>query len=181
MHIRRPVYGDTAELNGFFRMVITDTFNKEGIGGLLDDIEKEIEVKKEYLLEDLSSRGENRYFLLAQLDGKVIGTAEFGPASSLILEGTGWEYSGLFEVGTVFVHPDFQGRGFGSRLLGSLSSVFQERGIKEFCLDSGYKRAQEIWKRKFGQPAVVMENYWGEGFHHMIWRPRTDELLGSLI
>jgi GNAT superfamily N-acetyltransferase len=181
MHIRRPVYGDTAELNDFFRMVITDTFNKEGIGGLLDDIEKEIKVKKEYLLEDLSSRGENRYFLLAQVDGRMIGTAEFGPASSLILEGTGWEYSGLFEVGTVFVHPDFQGRGFGSRLLSSLYSVFQERGIKEFCLDSGYKRAQEIWKRKFGQPAVVMEDYWGKGSHHMIWRPRTDELLGSLI
>lgn len=177
--IRRPVYEDTAELNNFFNMVITDTFIKEGIGGLLEDMEKEIEVKKEYLLQDLSSRGEARYFLLAQAGGKIIGTVEFGPASSLILEGTGQEYRGLFEVGTVFVHPDFQGWGIGSRLLGSLYSVFQERGIKEFCLDSGYKRAQEIWKRKFGLPAVVLDDYWGKGSHHLIWRPRTDELLGS--
>jgi GNAT superfamily N-acetyltransferase len=177
--IRRPVYEDTAELNDFFNMVITDTFIKEGIGGLLEDMEKEIEVKKEYLLQELSSRGEARYFLLAQAGGKIIGTVEFGPASRLILENTNQEYSHLFEVGTVFVHPDVQGEGVGSKLLSSLYPVFCERGIEEFCMDSGYKRAQEIWKMKFGQPAVVIENYWGKGSHHMIWRPRTDELLGS--
>jgi GNAT superfamily N-acetyltransferase len=177
--VRRPVYEDIAELTEFFKMVITDTFNKEGIGGLIDDREKEIEAKKEYLLQDFSSRGEDRYFLLAEADGKVIGTIEFGPPSELILEGTNEEYSNLLEVGTVFVHPDLQGMGIGSLLLKSLYPVFKEREIKEFCLDSGYKRAQEIWKRKFGMPAVVMEDYWGGGAHHMIWRPKTDELLGS--
>jgi GNAT superfamily N-acetyltransferase len=176
MKIRRPVYEDTAVLNDFLRVVITDTFFKEGIGGLLDDISKEIEVKKEYLQQDLSSGGEDRYFLLAEAEGKIIGTVEFGPVSKLILEGTNRKYSDLFEVGTVFIHPDFQGQGVGSRLLSSLYPIFQEKGIEEFCLDSGYKRAQKIWERKFGQPSVLMEDYWGEGSHHMIWRLRTAEL-----
>jgi GNAT superfamily N-acetyltransferase len=174
--IRRPVNEDTAGLHEFFKMVITDTFIKEGIGGLSDDMAKEIEVKKEYLQQDLSSRGNDRYFLLAEAEGKLIGTVEFGQASELIMDGTNREYSDLFEVGTVFVHPDYQGQGIGSRLLGGLYPVFHEKGIEEFCLDSGYKRAQEIWKRKFGQPAVVMKDYWGDGAHHMIWRPRAEDL-----
>jgi GNAT superfamily N-acetyltransferase len=179
--IRRPVCEDIARLNDFFRMVITDTFIKEGIGGLSEGMEKEIESKKEYVQQDFSSRGEGRYFLLAEAEGRLIGTVEFGPASRLILEHTNQGYSHLFEVGTVFVHPACQGQGIGSRLLSSLYPVFHEKGIKEFCLDSGYKRAQEIWKRKFGQPDVVMKDYWGGGAHHMIWKPRAEDLKRSVL
>ena len=41
--IRRPMSENISELNHFFRLVITDTFSKEGIGEMLEDIEDEIE------------------------------------------------------------------------------------------------------------------------------------------
>lgn len=47
--IRRPKAADIDELNNFFRTVITDTFHKEGIGDLQEDMEEEIEAKNRYL------------------------------------------------------------------------------------------------------------------------------------
>lgn len=116
IEIRRPTSKDIRELNQFFRVVITDTFSKEGIGEMLEDIEKEIKVKKKYLNLDIESNGEKRYFLIA-LDGdRIIGSIEFGPASQLINNCTSHALKDLVEVGTVFVHPDFQRKGIGNTL-----------------------------------------------------------------
>jgi hypothetical protein len=81
--IRRPHPTDIPQINEFFKIVITDTFNKEGVWDLLDDLQAEIETKKKYLQSDLDSNGEKRYFLIALYDDQVIGTIEFGPASDL--------------------------------------------------------------------------------------------------
>lgn len=43
IEIRRPQIDDVEELNQFFRIVVEDTFAKEGISDLLDDQESEIE------------------------------------------------------------------------------------------------------------------------------------------
>jgi hypothetical protein len=55
--------------------------------------------------------------------------------------------------------------------------TLSNKGIEEFCLDSGYMRAQKIWKKKYGDPNYWLENYWGEGYHHMIWRVKMDDFL----
>ena len=60
--IRRPCTTDFQELHDFFRLVITDTFIKEGIGDQVDDIQKEIETKKNYLKSDFASDGKNDTF-----------------------------------------------------------------------------------------------------------------------
>jgi hypothetical protein len=48
--------------------------------------------------------------------------------------------------------------------------TLQNRGIEEFGLDSGYASAQNIWKKKFGEPDYLLEDYWDESYDHMIWR-----------
>ncbi|MGE6261154.1 GNAT family N-acetyltransferase [Heyndrickxia sporothermodurans] len=170
VEIRRPEIKDIIELHSFFRLVITDTFIKEGIGDKLNDINDEINVKEKYLESDLESNGENRYFLTA-LDGeKIIGSIEYGPASDLINSCTNNAFKDLIEVGTVFVHPDYQRMGVGNRLLNTMYLTLKNKGIEEFCLDSGYMNAQKIWKKKFGKPAYLLKNYWGKGYDHMIWR-----------
>lgn len=175
--IRRPGTEDIEELHQFFRTVICDTFSKEGIGDKLKDIEQEIVTKKAYLENDLESDGENRYFLMA-LDGdKIIGSIEYGPASELICQNTNHGLKDLNEVGTVFVLPDYQGQGVGNFLLHNMYTALQSKGIEEFCLDSGYTRAQEIWKKKFGTPNYLLKNYWDEGYHHMIWRIKVNDVL----
>ncbi|WP_079505037.1 GNAT family N-acetyltransferase [Mesobacillus jeotgali] len=177
VEIRRPITGDTQQLNEFFKTVITDTFTKEGIGDKLDDMNDEIETKKEYLSCVFDSNGEKRYFLIALYGDRVIGTIEYGPVSDLIKKCTNNAYKELIEVGTVFVHPDFQSNGVGNLLLKTILLSFKRKGIDEFCLDSGYTRAQGIWKKKFGEPDYLLKDQWGKGHDHMIWRIKANDCL----
>lgn len=177
VEIRRPRTGDIKELNSFFKLVITDTFIKEGLGEKLDDIYDEIKVKEKYLKSDFESNGEKRYFLIA-LDGdKIIGSIEYGPASDLICNCTNKAFKELIEIGTVFVHPYYQKMGIGNLLLNKMYYTLQSRGIEEFCLDCGYISSQKIWKKKFGEPNYLLQDYWGKGYDHMIWRIKISDLV----
>ncbi|WP_413299968.1 GNAT family N-acetyltransferase [Bacillus sp. 1P10SD] len=176
IEIRRPRIEDTNELNQFFEKVIIDTFTKEGIGEKFEEIEAEIESKKNYLVSDFASNGANRYFLIALHSDKIVGSIEYGPASDLICKCTKNAFKGLHEVGTVFVLPEYQRMGIGSSLLKSMYSTLQNNGIEEFCLDSGYVQAQQIWKKKFGEPDYLLKDYWGKGLDHMIWKIKISDL-----
>jgi GNAT superfamily N-acetyltransferase len=177
VEIRRPRIEEILQINRFFSLVIADTFIKEGIGDKLEEINLEIAVKEKYLESDFKSNGEKRYFLIV-LDGhNIIGTIEYGLASELINNCTNNIFKGLIEVGTVFVHPDYQRKGVGNLLLKAMYLTLQEKGIEEFCLDSGYTFAQQIWKKKFGEPDYLLKDYWGEGFDHMIWRIKVSEVI----
>ncbi|PLR95106.1 GNAT family N-acetyltransferase [Bacillus sp. T33-2] len=177
VEVRRPSIEDVEELHTFFRNVITDIFAKEGIGDKLDDIEEEIKEKHIYLERDFQSKGEDRYFLIALDSDKIIGSIEYGPASNLISHCTNNALAALVEVGTVFVHPDYQRQGVGNLLLNTIYRSLHKRGIGEFCLDSGYRSAQKIWKKKFGEPDYLLQDYWGLGYDHMIWRIRLSDLI----
>jgi GNAT superfamily N-acetyltransferase len=175
VNIRRPTTEDREQLNDFFRTVIIDTFIKEGIGNQLNDIKEEIETKKRYLTSDFESNGEERYFLIAFFEDKIIRSIEFGPANEIIRNVSEHAFEGLVEVGTVFVHPGYQRNGVGNFLLKAMYETLRNNGIKEFCLDSGYKNAQLIWKKKFGEPDILLKDYWGKNFDHMIWRVKISD------
>lgn len=170
VQIRRPLLKDIQQLNDFFEFVITDTFIKEGIGNKLDHIQKEMECKKKYLKADFESNGKKRYFLIAFIEDRIIGSIEFGPVSELIKSCTNNAYCYLNEVGTVFVYPEYQGNGIGNMLLQAMYKTLRSKGIDEFCLDCGYKNAQKIWQNKFGKPDYHFKDYWDKGQDHMIWR-----------
>ncbi|HHT7238887.1 MULTISPECIES: GNAT family N-acetyltransferase [Bacillus] len=178
VEIRRPNSDDSDELNLFFRLVITNTYKNEGLSQLLDDIENEINSKKQYLKNDFDSNGESRYFLLAidTSNDKIIGTIEIGPASTLINSCTGGVLKDLYEIGTVFILPEYQRKGIGSLLLNTMFLTLLSRGIIEYCLDSGYKEAQSIWTKKFGKPSYVLKDYWGESIDHMIWKKSLHDI-----
>jgi GNAT superfamily N-acetyltransferase len=178
VEIRRPNSDHIDELYLFFRIVITNTYKNEGLSQLLDDIENEINTKKQYLKNDFDSNGESRYFLLAidTSNDKIIGTIEIGPASTLINSCTGGVLKDLYEIGTVFVLTEYQRKGIGSLLLNTMFLTLLGKGIKEFCLDSGYKNAQKIWKKKFGEPSYVLKDYWGASIDHMIWKKSLHDI-----
>ncbi|WHY85900.1 GNAT family N-acetyltransferase [Neobacillus novalis] len=177
IEVRRPRIEDAKEMNQFFSKVIKDTFAVEGLSGMQDAIRDEIEYKNQYLNWDIDSNGEIRFFWIAldKNDNKIIGSIEYGPASELIVNCTNGALKGCIEVGTVFVHPDYQKRGIGNLLLNVMYLTLQIKGIEEFCLDSGYTNAQKIWKKKFGEPDYLLKDYWGEGYNHMIWKRSTSE------
>jgi GNAT superfamily N-acetyltransferase len=74
------------------------------------------------------------------------------------------------EIGTVFVHPNYQKHGIGSILLQKMVITLESKKMIGFCLDSGYKQAQIFWQKKLGKPNFLLEHYWNEDSHHMIWK-----------
>lgn len=176
VEIRRPNRSDRKAMEHFFRFVITDTFAKEGLADLSEDIEEEIDSKIRCLNADIATNGEQRYFLIGLIDNNVVSSIEFGPSNALIQESSSGELRDVVEIGTVFVHPDYQQQGIGSLMLHIMYLTLLNKGITEFCLDSGYTRAQKIWKKKLGEPDYVLQDHWGHGVDHMIWRRRMTDV-----
>jgi GNAT superfamily N-acetyltransferase len=167
--IRRLKPEDKEAATRIFEISITDAFEQEGLGDLREDIQHEIEGKSKLVLSSLSGDHPDTFFMLAKLDGTAAGTISFGPCGEDIRVCTGGELDGTGELGSLYVLPQFQGQGVGSALIKSMAAWLKRQGIQQFCLDSGYKRAQQRWLRKFGAPYKTVQDYWGLGNDHMIW------------
>lgn len=174
--IRRPRIEEIDLINDFFTIMLKHTFDINKISEI-EELEEEIGNKKRYINQDLETKGMDRFFLVAEFNDEIIGTIEYGASSDFINKCTNNEFVDMLEIGTVFVHPKYQGQGIASLLLYDLFQELFNKGVKEICLDSGYKAAQGIWCRKFGHPEYCLENYWDQGNHHMIWKVNIDEAL----
>lgn len=177
IEIGRARIEDTELINEFFSIVLKDTFKRNGISDLVDTYNEEINDKRRCLYQDFESGGKNRYFLIAKHKGIVVGSVEYGLSNELIISCTNGELKEVLEIGTVFVHPDYQRRGIGSRLLELIFMELEKNGVMEFCLDSGYKSAQKIWIKKFGHPQYLFKDYWGKDADHMIWSMQLQAVL----
>lgn len=169
MILINPAQADIKAAYRVFEASIPDAYEKEGLGHLKEDIHREIEHKKHLLDDSMSSPNSKPYVLLAKHEETVVGTISFGPCGEDIKKCTGNQLDRIGELGSLYVLPSFQGQGVGSALIHTLLTYLSEQGIEQFCLDSGYKRAQKKWLRKFGEPYKVVKDYWGPGFDHMIW------------
>ena len=177
IEISRPKFEDIELINEFFEIVIRDTFERNGISDLVDTIVEEIEDKRRCLNQDIESDGKNRYFLIAKEDDKIVGSIEYGPSNELIISCTNGKLKELVEIGTIFVHPDYQKKGIGSRMINLIFIELEKNKIIEFCLDSGYKSAQKTWIKKFGNPEYRLKDYWGEDDDHMVWRISVEDVI----
>lgn len=178
--LSRPIIDEMELINDFFKLVIDDTFEKNSISHLVDAIANEIEEKRKLLKQDMESNGANRYFLIAKDGRKIVGSIEYGPSNELINICTEGELKDIIEIGTVYVHPDYQGKGVGSKLLDAIFEELKHKGIHDFCFDSGYNSAQKIWINKFGKPQYHIKDYWGENADHMIWRIQLKDVLKDM-
>lgn len=152
---------DRHVLHAFFERVIRHTFEKNELMHMEDLMNEEIEHKKKFLDEHV--------FLIAKNQEGIVGTIAYGPANADIVEGTKGALEGVLEVGSVFVEPALQGQGIGNILFDAIMKNLRENGQTRFCFDSGYPSAQKIWQQKFGAPTTVLQHFWGENAHHMIW------------
>lgn len=173
---------DREEACRVFERTIPETFAGEGLGHLMEEIREEVDGKKRLVdaalriatdLDPLHPRpqagGCPVIFLVARSAREVVGTISFGPCGKEIVECTRHALDDVGELGSLYVLPAHQGQGIGGALIQALAEELKGRGIERFCLDSGYKRAQQKWLRKFGEPYAVAKNYWGPGQDHMVW------------
>ncbi|OWA36281.1 hypothetical protein B9G55_08400 [Saccharibacillus sp. O16] len=192
MVIRRPVRADEASAQQLFRLSITDAFRQEGLSDHEEEMAYEISHKAKLLQAafeaseneqtaaqaELDTRGVpvQPIFLIAALEGQVLGTISFGPSGKQARELSQGRLNEVGELGSLYIRPDYQNLGIGSRLIAAMMSELEARGIQSFCLDSGYGRAQQRWRRKFGEPYLWVEDHWGPGGHHAVWHCRVDEM-----
>lgn len=167
MIIRRIKREDKVQLKSLFETVVTDTYTKEGIGHMTKEIKEEVESKMKYIETDFETEGKEQHFLVAEVEGKIVGCGAYGPCSHLIYDHLP-ELKSVLELGSVFVHPDFHNQKIGSRLVDQVLVDLKEVA-DEFCLDSGYTIAKKIWTKRFGKPQLILKDFWGEGFDHYIW------------
>lgn len=160
---------DIPSVSNLFKVTIADAFEREGLGHLQADIRQEITAKIRKANDSLNPLETDVYFWVARADGIIIGTVSYAPCGEDIRNCTDNRLSAVGELGSLYVLPGNQGKGVGSALIDEVMGFFRKRGISEFCLDSGYKRAQDRWLRKFGTPYAAVQDYWGPGSVHMVW------------
>lgn len=172
LRIESPRPSDESALLDFFRHVIADTFKKEGIGLLHESIAEEVAGKMRLFQAYLDANGQaspTHRFLVARREVQIIATLTYGPSGAMIHRVTQGALSLYGELGSAYVLPRFQGQGIASVMIEKMLKDLQVAGIETFIFDSGYVRAQKIWTRKFGDPYMVLPDFWGPGGHHMIW------------
>ncbi|MGN8772301.1 GNAT family N-acetyltransferase [Paenibacillus barengoltzii] len=171
-----------------FEQTIPEAFAAEGLGHLIEDIREEVDGKRKLVNAALGAAsssdphgkgktaGESPVlFLVAKIGREVVGTISFGPCGKETRDCTQHALDEVGELGSLYVLPANQGQGIGAALIEAMAKALQERGIEQFCLDSGYKRAQQKWLRKFGEPYVVAKDYWGPGQDHMVWLCQVED------
>lgn len=183
---------DREEACRVFERTIPEAFAGEGLEHLIEEIREEIEGKNR--LVDAALRFEpgldplqpwpyeadgDVFFLVARSAREVVGTISFGPCGKEIAECTRHALDDVGELGSLYVLPAYQGQGIGAALIQAMAEELKGRGIERFCLDSGYKRAQQKWLRKFGEPYAVAKNYWGPGQDYLVWLCQVEDYLGG--
>lgn len=132
-----------------------------------------------YLKEDLDSNGELCHFILAKLNNKIIGTVCYRPYDNLITKCSNGKYKDEGAVGTVYILPEYQNMGVGSKLMHAILDYIKSINIETFCLDSGFKIAQKFWIKKLGEPQLIVKDFWDIGYDHYIWRVEVKKVINN--
>lgn len=178
LQIVRPSRDDYKELHQLFSVTIRDAFAREGVDTTFaDEIPEEIQFQLDALNRDFDSGGRDEYFLIARTSSGIVGTAAYGITTDGVSEALDVGDNYVPEVKSVYVLPQAQGRGIGSKLFDSIITQMSCAGISEFSLECGYKRAQAFWKRRLGEPIVVYRDYFAEDAHLMFWRCKIERFL----
>lgn len=167
--IRRPKLCNQLEINKLFEVTIQDAFKKEGVGDAIDEINEQICHKKLLIDDDLKSNCKSRLFLIAEHQGHIVGTISHGWRSELIAECADRDVSDMQEIASIYILPEFQGQGIARVLLNAMLLCLLSKGINEFCLDTGYTIARQVWSKLLGTPSVIKKDYWDEGVDHCVW------------
>jgi ribosomal protein S18 acetylase RimI-like enzyme len=166
MEFRKVQRQDISQTNHLFIACLTELLSRENISeeGLL---ENEVGRLQKAVLESFENPGTP--FFVAEKDGLVAGTIALYPPSSMIASAIDI-IQGSLEVACVYVHPDFQRQGIGLFMFRQILEELRRMGHRLYILDAGFPSSQQYWKMLLGEPSIVLENYWGAGKHHFIWK-----------
>ena len=82
-------------------------------------------------LEEIRDDFENMIFLVAEINGKIIGSVR------------AFAKSGTCHIGRLIVHPDYQNQGIGTQLLSKIEEMFSKS--RRFELFTGHKSEKNLY------------------------------------
>ena len=168
--IRRPEIGDLPRLRVFLDRTMRHSFEINGIVGAEAELVSAIQSKYEDMLEDVQSAGKKQFHLLALQEDVIVGCMGYGPPNEIIRKHMGISVEQQVELKSAYIHPSSKRRGIGVALLKEIVKQLQGRGWGEMYLDCGYGLSQPFWEKQFGPASKTLQNHWGPGEHHMIWK-----------
>jgi len=166
LNIRKAYPKDRELIKELWRRVIQDAFKNENFGKHLTP-EKELAFKMRQV-DEAFKQNSTTIFLAFEKDD-LVGTIAYGtPPNKGILKQTGDELIDTIELGSLYIDPSKQKRGYGMRLLMTALEDLKRRGVKTVCFDSIYETSKKIWRRMFGEPTYNKKAP-NHDFYHMIW------------
>lgn len=174
--VTRPQKEDEKKVKKHFSVVIANTFKEYGFYDKYQkDIDYEVGKQMSALQNYYDNDGKETYCLVAKNNTKIIGTIAYGKSSSDIKKYYKENLENTPEIKSVYILPEYQGKGVGTMLFEAIIKELKQKGFTEFCLDSGYPDAQKFWEKKIGTPVVRITNRWGAGNDYLIWHVKIPQ------
>lgn len=108
-----------------------------------------------YSNEMMKSRMERSHIFVAEVDGKIIGFANFSPL----------KVGGEAELGAIYLYPEYQGKGIGSALLNE--GIKHLGGVREIYIN--VEKDNQIGKSFYLAKGFVIVSEFDESFEgHML-------------
>ena len=107
MIIRRFITEDAQAVSDMIALTLRTTNSKDYTQEELDDVIKRLQPG------DIIGRASGQHFYVVEEDGRIIGSGAIGSY---------WGIEGESSLFTIFVHPEFQGRGVGRRIIETLEN-----------------------------------------------------------
>jgi len=118
-----------------------------------------------------SSFNHRQYVVARQIsDGTVLGMMGLQRPDDAMQTFAMTERPG--ELINAYVMSGHRQAGIGSRLVKHLAHEASSAGYSELVVNSGpryMKTGWPFWNRMFGAPVGMAEDYYGEGYHAMVW------------
>ena len=133
-----------------------------------DWLPEQVERAKRLVVESMTPRDATR-FLIAHRETLPIATIARTPVSALIRDALPNVEPSTPEIVCVLVDPPYHGQGVGRAVHAAMVAVLTEEGHESYVLDCGYISSQGFWRNILGEPDLTLSDYWGAGYHHLVW------------
>jgi len=162
---------DISHLKNLFEKTISEIFERNNIKDKIE-LEHEINDKIDKVFKSVLEEESIARFFVVEKENTIVGIAGFSLINNDIRSNIE-NNENAYELGTVYILPEFQRKGIGSLLINTVLENIKNMGIHEFYLDCGYRTSQPYWIEKFGKPYINIENKFGKNQDYMIWKVKT--------
>jgi len=147
-----------------FKASLIKAFDEQGIGHLKEELQNNIDNKKEIL-----EKGLDKIFIIKK-DKNIVGVGAYGEPKIALEKIFKKNYDNILEIHSFYIHPKYQGYGYGQRLLKyMINEIKNKEKNKNFILQVGFDKAKKFWRKHFDKETLIIKDYWGKGADNYIW------------